>query len=108
MKAWLLALTISLASTSAFANFVDYTLQVTTGQAIGITVANILNASSQATTNNKIVAVKIQNDIAEYAQTGTISAYLADKVSIVTNLNSDLSEQDAIDVLIEASDLMLK
>ncbi len=107
MKTLLLALTISLATTAS-ASFVDYTLQVTTGQAIGITVAEILNATSRATTNSKVAAVQIQNDIVEYTQTGVVSAYLAEKISIVNSVNPDLSEQEAVDVLVEATEIILK
>lgn len=108
MKTLLLALTISLASTTASADFVDFTLKVSTAQAIGVTVANIINASSQATTNSKVATVQIQNDIMEYAQTGSISAFLAEKIAIVTSVDAELSEQDVIDVLIEASEIILK
>ncbi len=108
MKTIILALSLSLVSTVASANFVEYSLEVTTYQAIGATVANIVNASSQATTNSKVVAVQIQNDIADYNQSGVVSLFLADKIAMVNSLNSELSEQDAVDVLIEAAAIILK
>ena len=108
MKNLFLALSITLISTAASANFVEYTLQVSTGQAIGITVANIINASSQATTNSKVAAVQVQNEIAEYTQTGSASAFLTQQIAAIKNLNPDFSEQDAIDIIVEAAAEILK
>lgn len=126
MKALTIALTFSLLSSAVFARprpprpphrphdstISEMTLANSTIQTVAYAVANALAVSSMATTdatsnNRKVEAVMIQNDIQDYTQSGAISPLLADKMALVNSINDDLSEEEAIDALVIATDLIL-
>jgi hypothetical protein len=55
----------------------------------------------------KAEARKILNDIQEYNLTGSITALIAEKIAIVHSLDKDLSVDESVDFLIEASEAIL-
>ena len=91
----------------------EATLANSTIQTVAYVIADLIGltsvATSDATSNNhrKEEATRIQYDLQEYNQSGVMSLYLADKINMVNLLNSDLSEADAIDALVIATDMIL-
>lgn len=109
MKTLIIALALSVSATSVRAtDWGDFTVKVSLAQTIAVVVNQTLYASSNFTSNRKAVAKQIQNDVQDYNQTGEVSVFLADKIAMVQAANADMSEQDSVDVLLLASDLLLK
>jgi hypothetical protein len=63
--------------------------------------------STLATQARKMEAKKILKDVQDYNQNGSLSIFLAEKVSLVKSLDITLSVDESIDVLIEASEIIL-
>lgn len=114
MKKMALVLALTLSSTIASArSFSEHTLAESTVQTVAVAIANTVAAVSQASTvatseNRKLEAQIIQNHIQEYTQSGEVSAYLASKIEFVQSVDAELSTEESIDVLIAATDLILK
>lgn len=69
-------------------------------------------ATSEATSialskNQKAEALRIQNEAQNYYQSGIASLYLNSKIQIAQELNSSLSEEESVDLLVEASQIIL-
>lgn len=65
-------------------------------------------ASSFSTSDvQKAEARKILNDIQEYNQTGSITAYIAEKIAIVHSIDKELSIDESVDLLIIVSESIL-
>lgn len=114
MRQFILASVLSLLAQSAFASdFVVQSIQNSTVQTVAIIVADILEATSLATSHEttnahrKEEARKIQNDIQSYSLSGELSLYLAEKVKLVKDVDSRFSEAEALDVLILATEKIL-
>ena len=109
MKALIFALVLSISATSARAtDWGEFTVKVSLAQTIAIVVQQTLYATSDITSNRKAVANLIQNDVQDYNQTGEASVFLADKIALVQSVDAEMSEQDSVDVLLLASELLLK
>lgn len=114
MKKMIVISALSLMTSTAFAsNFSEQTLVNSTVQTVANVIADMIMVTSRATSiatteNRKIEAQMIQNDIQDYAQNGTMSVYLASKIQMVNEVNADLSIEESIDVLILASESLLK
>ena len=52
-------------------------------------------------------ALKIQTEVQVYNQTGEITSFLGEKMSIINKLDSTLSDDEIVDVLLAASELIL-
>lgn len=66
-------------------------------------------ASSFSTSDvQKAEARKVLNDIQEYNQSGAMTSLVAEKIAIIHSLNKDLSVDESVDLLIEASEFILK
>lgn len=109
MKTLIIALALSVSVPAVRAtDWGDFTVKVSLAQTIAVVVNQTLYATSNFTSNRKAVAKQIQNDVQDYNQTGVVSVFLADKIAMVQSENADMSEQDSVDVLLLASDLLLK
>jgi tRNA/tmRNA/rRNA uracil-C5-methylase (TrmA/RlmC/RlmD family) len=115
MKKFVIATAITFIATSAFASdFVVESIQESTVQTVAVIVADFTEATSlelsDVTSNahRKLEAQRIQNDVQVYSQSGILSVYLAEKVKMVNALDADLSQEEAVDVLVLASNKILK
>lgn len=112
MKKFVIMAFATLLSTQTFAietatNSLAYTLANTLyTAAIGVATseASSLSISSK---NQKAEALKIQNDAQNFYQSGIASLYLQNKMQMAKNLSSDLSDDEAVDLLVEASRILL-
>ena len=110
MKKLIIALAVTALSQASFAS-------EQTTQALGYTVAEIIattavtfvtsEAGTFSTSEAKKEAQKIQVEVQEYNQTGSISNYLGDKIKIVSTLDDTLSTDESVDVLLAASEIIL-
>lgn len=108
MKTLIIAIVVSMSATSARAtDWGEFTVKVSLAQTIAVVVQQTLYASSNLTSNRQAIAKQIQNDVQDYNQTGEVSVFLAEKIAMVQFENSDMSEQDSVDVLLLTSDLLL-
>lgn len=88
-------------------NSLAYTLAntlYTTAAGIMTTEASTLAISSK---NQKAEARKIQNDAQNYYMSGMASIFLESKIQIAKELQAGLSEEEAVDLLVEASQIIL-
>lgn len=114
MKKALLALTLAM-SFNAFSYSVTQTVAYTVAEIIYVTALTGATAevSSEVTTNavssklQKQEAMKIQNHVQNYIQSGEISPYLESKLNVVYSVSSEASEEEAIDILLETSSAIL-
>lgn len=86
----------TLASTSAE---ILFTTAVTL---VGSEASSFSTSKAQKTEARKVLA-----EIQEYNQTGSMTAFIAEKVAIIQSLDSNLSIDESVDVLIEASEMIL-
>ena len=110
MRKLLIALSIMALSPGVFAFEM-------TSQLLGYTVAEILvtsavtvgtsEVSSLSISMPKREAQKIQLQVQEYNQTGEVTPYLAEKIAVVHSVDQTLSMDEAVDVLIDASLIIL-
>lgn len=111
MKKLIILVAIVMMSQTTFASEASGKGLASTGAEIFFTTAmtSVLSEATSFSVSDaqKLEAKKILNEIQEYNQTGFISAFLAQKIAIVNSLESDLSVDDSIDVLIEASEIIL-
>ena len=111
MKTLLLALTL-LVSTQSFAEEREQEMFSTmTGVAVSlsplITIGSPFILSAQVSKLSGMdlkVAALIIKDGQEYIQTGEINLFLASKVSLIQQENLEMSEAEAIDVLLEVAE----
>lgn len=52
-------------------------------------------------------AQKIQSEVQDYNQTGEISLFLGEKMSIINQIDPTLSNDEIVDVLLETSEVIL-
>lgn len=89
-------------------NTLAYTLAETiyiTALGVATTEATSLATSSK---NQKAEAQRIQNEAQLYLQTGKTSLFLESKIELAKSLDSTLSDDEAVDLLLEASAILLK
>jgi hypothetical protein len=89
-------------------NALAYTLaQTIYTAAIGVATTE---ASSLATSskNQKAEAQRIQNEAQIYLESGKTTLFLESKIQVAKDLDSSLSDSEAVDLLIEASSIILK
>lgn len=109
MKSLIAGLIMTLSATSAFAtDWGDFTVKVSVGQTIAVVVQQTLYASTRVSSNRNAYAKQIQNDIQDYNQTGEVSPLLAERITMVQSVNAELSQEESIDVLLLATDEILK
>lgn len=109
MRILIIAIALSLSSVSVKAtDWGDYSVRVSLAQTIAIFIQESIYATSDSTFNSKAIGKQIQNDVQDYNQAGEVSAFLAEKILMVQSVNNDMSEQDAVDILLVTSDLLLK
>jgi len=120
MKKLIITSVLAIMTTSTFAS--DFENRTTLEESSVQTVARVFADLFEATTfitlrdsteessyeHRKIEALKIQNDIQEYSASGNLSIYLAEKINIVNSINSELSEAEALDVLVIATSKILQ
>lgn len=113
MKLIIITFILATLSTATQAqNLSAQTLQDSSIQTVAYVVADMIGLSSRAssvatTESRKLEAKTIQNDIQNYDLNGYISIYLSEKINMVLAVNSELSEQEAIEALILATDSIL-
>lgn len=92
------------AGTNALAYTLAESIYVT---ALGVATTE---ATSIATSSKsqKAEAQRIQNEAQLYLQTGKTSLFLESKIELAKSLDSTLSDDEAVDLLIEASQILLK
>lgn len=111
-KLLILALT-TIISTNTFAidiatNSLAYTLaQTIYSAAVGVASSEVSSLATSAD-NMKAEAYKIQNEAQNYYQSGIASVYLENKIKMAKNLDSSLSEEESVDLIVEASQIILK
>jgi hypothetical protein len=89
-------------------NALAYTLaQTIYTAALGVatTEASSLSISSR---NQKADALRIQHDAQNYYQSGITSLFLESKIQLAKELDSKLSDDESVDLLVEASKIILK
>jgi len=89
-------------------NALAYTLAETIYTAalgVATTEATSLAVSSKS---QKAEAQRIQNEAQLYLQTGKTSLFLESKIQMAKELDATLSDDEAVDLLIEASKIILK
>ena len=91
------------AGTNALAYTLAQTIY-TTALGVATTEATSLAISSK---NQKAEAQRIQNEAQNYLQTGVASIFLESKIHLAKELDSSLSDDESVDLLIAASDIIL-
>ncbi|MDD4975555.1 MAG: hypothetical protein PHY93_14450 [Bacteriovorax sp.] len=112
MKKLLILAFASIVSSNSYSldigtNALAYTLAQTiyTG---ALTVATSEAASiSVSKRNQKAEATRIQKEVQDYFQTGITSIYLESKIELAKELDVDLSVNESLDLLLEASNIIL-
>ena len=106
---------IAITASNTFASdFAVESIQDSTVQTVAIIVADFTEATSlelsdeTSNAHRKLEAQRIQNDVQTYSQSGILSVYLAEKVKMVNAVDAALSEEEAVDVLVLASNKILK
>lgn len=109
MKTLIVALALTVTTAAKATDWGDFTVKVSLAQTIAVFVNQTLMASTNVSSNRgQKVAVQIQNDVQDYNQTGAVTPFLEGQIHAVQNINSELSEQESVDVLLLASDELLK
>lgn len=109
-KLFILAFATILSSNTYAVDLATNTLAYTLANSLYTTAMGV--ATSEATSialskNQKAEALRIQNEAQNYYQTGIASLYLNSKIQIAQELNSSLSEEESVDLLVEASQIIL-
>jgi hypothetical protein len=107
----LLVFTVLLISFNAFSysttQLVAYTLAETI-YVTAITGATIeVSSNITSSTEQRKEAVKIQNEVQNYYQSGELSPFLAAKLEVVAKIDASLSEEEALDALLESTLIIL-
>lgn len=109
-KLLILAFTTILSSNTYAMDVASNTLAYTLANTLYTTAmgAATTDASSITLSNKqKAEALKIQNEAQSYYQSGIVSLYLESKIQIAKELNSSLSVDESVDLLVEASQIIL-
>ena len=64
-------------------------------------------SSFSASDLQKQEARKLQQEVQDYNQSGLVSNYLSEKIAVIHSLDNTLSLEEAVDVLIEVSEIIL-
>jgi len=72
---------------------------------VATTEATSLVISSK---NQKAEALRIQNDAQSYYQSRSATLFLESKIQLARELDSSLSDDESVDLLVEASKIILK
>lgn len=100
-----------LVSFNAFSNSATEILAWTFAETIYISA--ITGASAEVSSNItsskqlKAEALKLQNEIQNYFQSGEISPFLNNKITLANTVAESLSQDEVIDVLLESTTLIL-
>lgn len=70
-------------------------------------ISPLLSSATTSGGKQKLQADAILNDAQEMLQSGQISIYLFQKIKETQNINRGISESEALDILIEASQVAL-
>ncbi|MFA6238596.1 MAG: hypothetical protein WC635_14780 [Bacteriovorax sp.] len=112
MKKIIILVLATILSTRTFAlDKVTNTLAWTLANTVFSTA--LLEASSEATsialssTAQKKEALRLQNEAQSYYQSGIASLYLQNKIQVAKDLDSSLSDDESVDLLVEASQIIL-
>jgi len=111
MKKMVLALTLMVVAQSTFA------LEASSKTTASIAVEVVFSTAITSVTSEISVfsisearrkeARKILADVQDYNQTGHISLFLEEKISIVKNIDNSLSNDESVDVLLSAAEIIL-
>ena len=114
-KLLVLAITLAMSGTASKSFAIDTvtnTLAYTLAQTLYVTA--LLGATSEATSlaissksEQRKEALKLQSEVQDYYQAGEISPYLESKIAVAQRLDNSLSLDDSIDLLLEASKIIL-
>jgi hypothetical protein len=111
MKKKILAFTLAIMAKSAFA--FDATSKTISSLAVEVVFSTAISSvtseiSSFAVSDlQKKEARRIQAEVQDYNQTGAITLFLGEKISILQNIDSSLSNDESVDVLVAASEFIL-
>ena len=73
----------------------------------GTTIVPLLSSASSSGAFEKAQATILLNDAQEMLQSGNVSLFLSQKIQEVQDLNTDISEVEALDFLIESAQVSL-
>lgn len=111
MKKLIIALSIATMSQASFAFDASRDLTVIAVAEIIVSTAVTVVTSEAMTISTsqreKLEAQKIQMEVQEYNQSGLVSPFLANKIGILKSMDSSLSTEESVDLLVEASALIL-
>lgn len=107
MKSLIAGLVLTLSVTANATDWGLFTLQVTVAQTIAVVVQQTFYATTNVSSNRNAYAKQIQNDVQDYNQAGIKTPVLAERIAFVQSVNAELSEQEAVDVLLIASETVL-
>ena len=111
MKKMILALILAVMAQSTFAleatskTVVSSVVELAFSVAITSVTSEI--AISSVSNTHKKEALKIIAEVQDYNQTNYISFFLAEKISIVKSIDPLLSNDESVDILLSASELIL-
>jgi hypothetical protein len=95
-------------STQSFASFsVSNTVAYTLAEAIYSTAIPVAStgATTAASEQRNKEALELKNDIQDFFQSGNLTLSLQNKIKIAQELDSSLSQVEAIDLLLEVTNL---
>jgi hypothetical protein len=104
-----IAVLMVMSQTSMALDATSQALAYSAAEIIVTTAATIASSqvASLSSQMRKEEAQKIQNDIQTYTQSGAVTAFLEDKIAAVKTLDSSLSVDESVDVLIQATEIIL-
>lgn len=111
MKILILSLALTLMNQTAFAFDSVSKTTVSLGNEIIFSTAIIFGTTEislfSLSEAQKIEAKKIQYEAQEYFQTGHMNLFLGEKISRVQEVDPKLSNDESVDILLEASEFVL-
>lgn len=112
MKKTILTLILMSMAQSTFA--IDTTSKTVVSLAVEVVFSTAITTGSSdilsfsASEARKLEARKVQAEVQDYSQTGHITIFLGEKISILQSMDSSLSLDESVDALLAASELILK
>lgn len=86
------------------------TLASTSAEILFTTAVTLVGSEATSFSTSKAQkteARKVLLEIQEYNQTGSLTVFIAEKIAIIQSLDKSLSIDESVDVLIEASEIIL-
>ena len=111
MKKIVLTLIVAFISQASFAIDTTYKTTVSLAAEVVFSTAIIFGTSEISLYSlsevQKIEALKIQTEVQDYFQSGHINLFLGEKISIIQEIDPNLSKDELIDILLDASEVIL-